>query len=104
MIHGKTPTKAEREWMAAITRLGCICCRMQGRGYVPAAVHHLVSGNRRLGHLSSIPLCDPGHHQGAPRSSGEISRHPNKAAFEARYGTEEFLLELTQRVVESVKP
>lgn len=90
--------------MATITRLGCICCRMQGRGYVPAAVHHLLSGGVRKGHLFSIPLCDPGHHQGAPKSSGEISRHPNKAAFEARYGTEEFLLELTQRVVESVKP
>jgi hypothetical protein len=54
--------------------------------------------------MATIGLCDPGHHQGAPKSSGEVSRHPNKAAFEARYGTEEFLLELTQRVVESVKP
>jgi len=104
VIHGKTPTKAEREWMESIGRLGCIVCRAQGRGYVPAAVHHILDGGRRTSHLETIPLCDPGHHQGAPKSSGEVSRHPNKAAFEARYGTEEFLLELTQRVVESVKP
>lgn len=104
MIHGKTPTKPEREWMDSISRLGCIICRIQGRGYVPAAVHHMLSGSRRMGHLYSFPLCDPGHHQGAPRSSGEISRHPNKAEFEARYGTEEFLLELTQRVVKEILP
>ena len=106
MMHGKTPTKAEREWMATIARLGCIVCRTQGRGYVPCAVHHILgrNGGNRRGHMATIGLCDPGHHQGAPKSSGEVSRHPNKAAFEARYGTEEFLLELTQRVVESVKP
>lgn len=104
VIHGTTPTTAEREWMAAISRLGCIVCRMQGRGYVPTAVHHIIDGNRRKGHLFTIPLCDPGHHQGATKRSGEVSRHPNKAQFEARYGTEEFLLELTKQVVRSVKP
>lgn len=104
MIHGKPPTKPEREWMYSISRLGCIICRIQGRGYVPAAVHHMLSGSRRMGHLYSLPLCDPGHHQGAPRSSGEVSRHPNKAEFEARYGTEEFLLEVTQRAVKEILP
>lgn len=93
MMHGKTPNKAEKAWMAAITALGCIVCRNQGRGYVPAAVHHITAGSRRLGHLYSIPLCDPGHHQNAPKGSGEVSRHPNKAQFEERYGTEMELLE-----------
>jgi len=78
--------------MAAISDLGCIVCRNQGRGYVPAAVHHLLSGGVRIGHLHTIPLCDPGHHQNAPRASGEWSRHPDKSRFEAAYGTEEELL------------
>lgn len=99
MMHGKTPTKAEREWMSAITALGCIVCRNQGRGYVPAAVHHITSGSRRMGHMYSLPLCDPGHHQNAPKESGEVSRHPNKAEFEKRYGTEMELLAQVQELV-----
>jgi hypothetical protein len=47
MIHSTgTPTKEERAWMDSITRLGCIVCRIQGRGFVPAAVHHLLFGSK----------------------------------------------------------
>lgn len=101
MMHGKTPTKAEKAWMDKIVRLGCIVCSIQGRGWVPCLPHHMLNeSGHRIGHLFTIPLCDPGHHQGAPKNSGEVSRHPNKARFEAQYGTEEFLLEVTQRAVE----
>ncbi|MBQ1764315.1 MAG: hypothetical protein IIZ92_15610 [Aquincola sp.] len=88
----RAPMKREAEWMTAITSYGCIVCRRQGRGFVPAAVHHLLRGGQRIGHLHSIPLCDPGHHQGATAGSGEVSRHPNKTRFEAAYGTEAELL------------
>ena len=104
VIHGKTPTKAEREWMASVARLGCIVCRLQGRSYVPCAVHHILDGGRRKGHMETIGLCDPGHHQGAPKSSGQVSRHPNKAQFEARYGTEEFLLAVTRHAIAEILP
>jgi hypothetical protein len=99
MMHGKTPTKAEKAWMDAIVQLGCIVCRNQGYGYVPPAVHHIVSGSRRLGHMFTLPLCDPGHHQNAPKGSGEVSRHPNKAQFEAKYGTEMELLAQCQKLL-----
>ncbi len=100
MNHGKTPTKAEKAWMDKIVQLGCIVCLIQNRGYVPCLPHHMLNqSGRRIGHMHTIPLCDPGHHQGAPKSSGEISRHPNKARFEAKYGTEEHLLELTRKAV-----
>lgn len=95
-------TKAEQRWMDAITQLGCIVCRQQGRGYVPGAVHHVLSGGRRVDHLHTICLCDPGHHKGAPWDSGEVSRHPSKARFEARYGTEQSLLEITRELVREV--
>lgn len=88
--------------MDAITQLGCIVCRQQGRGFVPGAVHHLLEGGRRKGHLYTICLCDPGHHKGAPWGSGEVSRHPSKARFEARYGTEDSLWKLTQGLVREV--
>lgn len=93
------PTKAESEWMDAITALGCIVCRLQGRGYVPGAVHHMIKGGRRVGHLFTILLCDPGHHKNANPSSGEVSRHPNRKEFERRYGTEEWLLEKTKEML-----
>ena len=92
------PTAAEKRWMCQIVDLGCVVCRIQGRGYSPANVHHLLSGGRRIGHESTIPLCHT-HHANAPRDSGEVSRHPGKAAFEARYGTEARLLEITRSMV-----
>jgi hypothetical protein len=88
MKHGKKPASVEeKRWMASVAAFGCIVCYLQGRGYVPCAVHHIVEGGRRVGHLWTIGLCDPGHHQNTPDRS-EISRHPNKARFVAAYGTE----------------
>lgn len=87
------PTVAEAEWMRRIVEYGCIACILDGHWPRPAAVHHILRGGRRMGHMYTIPLCDPGHHQGgAPR--GMVSRHPWKARFEERYGSEMDLLAL----------
>lgn len=87
----RTPNKAEAEWMDKIVAYGCVACRIDGHFSRPA-VHHILRGGVRLGHLFTIPLCDPGHHQGGG-AIGLVSRHPWKARFEARYGTELELLE-----------
>jgi hypothetical protein len=88
MKSGKKPaTVEERRWMASVAAFGCIVCHLQGRGYVPCAVHHIVEGGRRVGHMFTIGLCDPGHHQNTPDRE-QISRHPNKAKFVQAYGTE----------------
>lgn len=87
-------TKAERQWMSAIAEQPCIVC-----GRFPVQLHHLLSGGRRIGHLHTIPLCQP-HHQGGFNDAQIVSRHPYKRAFEERYGTEQQLLE---RVRERVK-
>lgn len=85
--------------MDRITQLGCIVCLLRGFR-TPGVPHHLLTdGGRRIGHLSTICLCDPGHHQNAQPGSGKVSRHPNKARFEAVYGTEESLLERTRQLV-----
>lgn len=96
----RTPTAEEREWMDAITTIGCIACLLDGLAGVPGAVHHILRGGRRIGHLHSICLCDPGHHQNG-QDKGLISRHPWTARFEARYGTEAELLERSRALVGS---
>lgn len=88
------PTAKEREWLDAIVRFGCIACWLDGLGHRTPAVHHILRGGRRMGHLHSIGLCDPGHHQNGA-ALGMVSRHPWKTRFEAKYGTE---LELLARL------
>ncbi|MES2319982.1 MAG: Ref family recombination enhancement nuclease [Pseudomonadota bacterium] len=87
----KAPTAGERKWMAWVADFGCVVCWLERAAKTPCAVHHLVEGGRRLGHLYTIGLCDPGHHQNSP-TPAKISRHPNKALFESTYGTERELL------------
>lgn len=87
----RAPTAAEREWMDWIVAFGCVACRLDGVSPRPTAVHHLLRGGLRIGHLHSIGLCDPGHHQNGA-ALGLVSRHPWKARFEAKYGTEAELL------------
>lgn len=91
------PTVAEQAWLRAITSFGCVACYLDGYPGIPPAVHHIVEGNRRLGHRFSLPLCDPGHHQNG-RARGLISLHPGKSrAFIAAYGTELSLLARLER-------
>ncbi len=93
-------TKLERAWCDAITQIGCIVCFLfESAPGTPGAVHHLLSGGRRIGHLDTICLCDPGHHQKSP-TPRKISRHPDKARFEQAYGTEESLLAKSRQLVE----
>lgn len=94
----RSPTKDERAWMDAIVQYGCIACRKDGRGYVLPAVHHILRGGLRIGHKFTLPLCDPGHHQGG-QQMGLISRHPWKARFEQQYGSEQFLLDELKAVL-----
>lgn len=87
----RTPTAIEAKWMAAIVDYGCVACRMDGQAPRPTAVHHILRGGRRIGHLFTLGLCDPGHHQNGA-ALGLISRHPYKARFEEKYGSELELL------------
>jgi hypothetical protein len=94
-------TNLERAWMDAITQLGCIVCFLfENAPGTPGCPHHLLTdGGRRIGHLDTICLCDPGHHQNSP-TPRKVSRHPNKARFELAYGTEESLLAKSRKLVE----
>lgn len=94
----RAPTAEEARWMAAIVEYGCIACALDGRWHRPAAVHHILRGGRRMGHLYTIPLCQPGHHMDG-QQLGMVSRHPWKKRFEAIYGNEMDLLALMQNRV-----
>lgn len=94
----RTPTAEESRWMDAVARLGCIACRLDGRRGVPCAIHHLLSGGQRRGHLFTIGLCDPGHHQNGAQF-GVVSRHPWRVRFEKAYGSEDELLQLTREIL-----
>jgi hypothetical protein len=99
MRQGKVAASAaEQDWMDRARAFGCIVCWLQHGERTPAAIHHILAGGRRMGHLHTIPLCDPGHHQGTPTPL-KISRHPDKARFEAAYGTELELLAQLQELI-----
>ena len=89
----RPPTKEEARWMSAIVDHGCIACQLDGHEPRPTAVHHIKRGGLRIGHLFSLPLCDPGHHQNG-QPLGLVSVHPFKARFEQIYSTELELLAL----------
>lgn len=91
----RTPTVEEADWMSRIVAHGCIACILDGCAPRETAVHHILRGGRRIGHLYSLPLCQPGHHMDG-QSLGMVSRHPWKQQFEARYGTELELLSIVQ--------
>jgi len=55
------------------------------------AVHHLLRGGQRMGHMWAIGLCEPGHHQNG-QPLGMTSRHPWRTRFEREFGTELDLL------------
>lgn len=87
----RKPTADEKRWMDAIVSYGCIACRIDGHEPRDTLPHHILRGGRRIGHLFTIPLCDPGHHQNGG-AFGLVSRHPFKTRFEAKYGAELQLL------------
>lgn len=68
--------------------IGCICCLLRtGVQNYHVEVHHIVQGNKRLGHWWTVPLC-PSHHR--IRGTGGIftSIADGSKAFKAIHGTE----------------
>ena len=112
-MHGtKAPTKSEKARMAKVAALGCICCRLlEGReGELPVAeIHHLLECGRRRGHRFTVGLCFFHHRgvvpyglckQGAVESLGP-SLADGTVPFRRRWGSDDFLLEMTDRLISS---
>ena len=96
-MNGRTPTKAEKQWMQAIVDYGCVVCRNEGK-HTPPSVHH-INGSKKEGcHFETLPLCWY-HHQEGVNTPAYVSRHPWKSEFEKRYGTEEKLLDQLKKEI-----
>jgi hypothetical protein len=93
-------TKDEKRWLDCITQLGCCVCLFHHFVFTPAEPHHMLYGDRRRGHLYTIPLCPP-HHRSGKNDEQATSRDQSRRRFEARYGTEEQLLLKTRDAVEA---
>lgn len=92
-------TPKEKRHLARVQQLGCVVCRNLGLGPTPAEIHHILKNGRRIGHFHTLPLCVV-HHRGGVNNNEAVSRHPWRKEFEARYGTEQQLLQQTWRELE----
>jgi hypothetical protein len=93
----KQATKAEREYMGRVQRLGCAVCRRLGLGETPALVHHQRTGQgkMRASHYRTAPLCPP-HHQ----FSGFGVHDMGRPQFEQMYGFSEVeIVEETRQIL-----
>lgn len=104
----KKPTKAEAARMARLKEGMCVACTIAGHIHCGSVeVHHLLSGNKRRGHLFTIPLCS-WHHRGESNLLGwkflTNAAGPSLAlgskAFHIAFGTDDELLERTNKLLE----
>lgn len=104
----KAPTLAERARFEALHEIGCICCRKRGLSHWPIEIHHLLRGNRRRGHMYTIPLC-AWTHRGVPLPMWTVAgmtavfgpslAHGSKP-FHAAFGSDDSLLAEVNALIE----
>jgi hypothetical protein len=103
-----TPTKAEAERIERMLALGCIVTRLRYGTLATAECHHIVDGERRLGHWYTLPLT-PYYHRGVLGAAtnqrdmietyGASLAHGTKAFFESHRKTELDLWRIVQRML-----
>ena len=84
--------------MDSISQVGCIVCKVHYDCFTPAEVHHIDGKTKPGAHLKTIGLCYRHHREGV-NNEMYVSRHPFKAEFVKRYGTEMDLLEKVKELV-----
>lgn len=93
-----------KERFNKLSELGCVVCRVFHGVHTPPQMHHLQGLKyRALGKkaddLNSIPLCVY-HHTGGHKDI--LSVHGNPKLFKEHYGTQEELLEMTNKLLEKM--
>lgn len=104
MQHSTGPmTIAERARAEKMLAMGCVACATLELWCPADEIHHLILGNKRMGHWYTIPLCR-GHHQGHWRweqidaipAEKLVAISNGRKAFNAAYPTERELWEVVQ--------
>ena len=97
----RKPTVAEQAYHDRLCRIvGCIACWIDGHFNDWCSIHHRYGRTKPGCHKKVLSLCAGHHQQGAGEDPHMIARHPNKAAFEAKYGTEADLQAMCDRILE----
>ena len=90
------PTAAQKRNMCVVVQMGCIACRLDGIYDTPAEFHHCGKhGNRD--HDKGYPLC-PGHHRPTAGITGIPNRHGNPKRFAIKYGTDDELFAMSEKL------
>lgn len=108
----KAPTKAEQKRFDCMKEMGiCIACML--RGTQPdypqhVEIHHLLSGNRRIGHMATVSLCCWHHRAVPPFGWGDAealdylgpSLAKGSKPFRAAFGTDAELLTIQNGILD----
>ena len=106
----RKPTKAEQARFDRMKEQGvCIACLLRGaQKYAQhIEIHHLLSGNRRIGHMATVSLC-PYHHRAVPpwgwgdkEALEELGPSLAKGSkpFRAEFGTDAELLKIQDELL-----
>lgn len=93
----KRRTKLEEQYLSHVASLGCYACREHGLRDVEAEIHHKTGAGMGLkaSDYESMPLCHPHHRTGGYG----VAVHAGVAAWEAKYGTQDEMVERVQAEV-----
>ena len=91
------PTASEKKyWDLLANIVGCCACRLDGHINHHVSIHHTDGRTKPGSHMKVLPLCDR-HHQTGGEQAPAI--HPWSARFYEKYGTQELLIELCNKIL-----
>jgi hypothetical protein len=85
-------TAEEKKLWSQMAALGCIACLQDGIKNTHVSIHHIDGRTKPSAHKKVLPLCAAHHQQDDADPMQRVAVHPNKARFEAQYGTQIELL------------
>jgi hypothetical protein len=91
-MKGRPPTAEEARFMDRMGALPCVACLKDGWANHEISLHHIDGRTKPGAHFLVLSLCADHHQAGTGENKTLIAVHPDKARFEARYGTQRELL------------